>query len=97
MQCNHKPSNMQTGQANVLVLLFLVLSKKKKEHFSSAMLCCKLRLFAACIVTFSSSLRKQSTFRDATTGLPANRRLRNERRNSWVVSSDWLKQIFYVA
>ena len=91
MQCNHKPSNTQTGQANVLVFAFARTEQEKKEHFSSAMLCCKLRLYAACIVTFSSSLRKQSTFRDATTGLPANRRLRNDHRNSWVVSSDWLK------
>ena len=46
------------------------------------------------------SLKKQPTFRDAITGLPANWRLRNERRNSKLMTrhypdlgsaSDWLK------
>ena len=48
------------------------------------------------------SLRKQLTFQDATSGFPAKRRLRNERRNSILMTyhypdlgsaSDWLKQI----
>ena len=50
----------------------------------------------------SSSLRKQPTFGDATTGFPAKWRLRNDRRNSVLMTrhypdlgsaSDWLKQI----
>ena len=48
------------------------------------------------------SLRKQPTFRDATSGFPAKWRLRNEHRNSILMTrnypdlgsaSDWLKQI----
>ena len=48
------------------------------------------------------SQRKQPTFGDATTGFPAKRRLRNERRNSILMTrnypdldsaSDWLNQI----
>ena len=54
----------------------------------------------------NSSLRKQSTFGDATTGFPAKWRLRNERRNfilmtrhypSLCSASDWLNQISHVA
>ena len=50
----------------------------------------------------SDSLRKRPTFLDATTGLPAKWRLRNECRNSRLMTrhypdlgsaSDWLKQI----
>ena len=53
-----------------------------------------------------TSLRKQLTFCDATTDLPAKRRLRNKRRNSILMTrhrsdlggaSDWLKQIFHAA
>ena len=49
-------------------------------------------------------LRKQPKFRDATTDFPAKWRLRNERRNSILMTrpypdlgsaSDWLKQIFF--
>ena len=49
-------------------------------------------------VNFPCSLRKQPTFGDATTGFPAKWRLRNERRNSILItrhyqdlgnSSDW--------
>ena len=52
------------------------------------------------------SLRKQSTFGDTTSGLPAKWRLRNERRNSLLMmhyypylgrASDWLNQIFFAA
>ena len=52
------------------------------------------------------SLRKQPTFGDATTGFPAKWRLRNERRNSILMTrhypdlgsiSDWLNQISYAA
>ena len=52
-----------------------------------------------------SSLRKQTTFRDATNGFPAKWRLRNKRRNSILMTrhysdlgsaSDWLKQISLV-
>ena len=52
------------------------------------------------------SLRKQPTFRDATTGFPAKWRLRNERRNSILmtrhypdlgIASDWLNQISHAA
>ena len=52
------------------------------------------------------SLRKQPTFGDATTGFPAKWRLRNERRNSILMThhypdlgsaSDWLNQISYPA
>ena len=45
------------------------------------------------------SLRKQPTFHDANTGLPAKWRLRDKRRNSILMTrhlghaSDWLKQI----
>ena len=51
-------------------------------------------------------LRKQLIFREATTGFPAKWRLRNERRNSILMTrhypdlssaSDWLKQISLVA
>ena len=46
-------------------------------------------------VLFPCSLRKQPTFRDATTGFPAKWRLRNEYRNSIMMTyrypdSDWL-------
>ena len=53
-----------------------------------------------------SSLRKQPTFSDATTGFPAKWRLRNERRNSILMTryypdlgsaSDWLNQIPHAA
>ena len=53
-----------------------------------------------------SSLRKQSTFGDVTTGFPAKWHLRNERRNSIRItrhypdlgsSSDWLNQISHAA
>ena len=53
-----------------------------------------------------ASLRKQPTFRHATNGFPAKRRLRNERRNFTLttrhyldpaIASDWLKQISHVA
>ena len=53
-----------------------------------------------------NSLRKQPTFGDATTGLPAKWRLRNERRNSILMTrhypdlgsaSHWLNQISHVA
>ena len=52
------------------------------------------------------SLRKQPTFRDATTGFPAKWRLRNECRNSILmtrhypdlgIASDWLNQISHTA
>ena len=52
------------------------------------------------------SLRKKPTFRNATNGFPAKRRLRNERRNSVLITfhfpdlgsaSDWLKQISHPA
>ena len=55
-----------------------------------------------CMKHYFHSLRKQSTFRDAIAGFPAKRRLRNERRNSMLMTrhyvefrsaSDWLKQI----
>ena len=39
----------------------------------------------------SSSLRKQPTFGDATTGFPAKWRLRNERRNSILMTRHWHK------
>ena len=53
-----------------------------------------------------SSLRKQPTFGDVTTGFPAKWHLRNERRNSIRIarhypdlgsSSDWLNQICHAA
>ena len=53
-----------------------------------------------------TSLTKQTTFRDATTGFLANWRLRNERRNSILMThhypdlgsaSDWLNQISHAA
>ena len=53
-----------------------------------------------------NSLRKQPTFGDATTGLPAKWRLRNERRNSILMTrhypdlgsaSDWLNRISQAA
>ena len=53
-----------------------------------------------------SSLRKQPTFGDATTGFPAKWRLRNERRKSILMTrlyphlssaSDWLNQISHAA
>ena len=53
-----------------------------------------------------SSLRKQPTFGDASTGFPAKWRLRNERRNFILMTrhypdlsnaSDWLNQISYAA
>ena len=53
-----------------------------------------------------SSLRKQPTFGDATTGFTAKLRLRNERRNSILMTRhyqdlgsafDWLNQISHVA
>ena len=56
----------------------------------------------ALLVEASTSLRKQPTFRDATTGFPTKWRLRNEHRNSILMTrhyrdldsaSDWLKQI----
>ena len=52
------------------------------------------------------NLSKQQTFRDATTGFPANLRLRNEHRNSILMTPhyldigrafDWLKQISHAA
>ena len=52
------------------------------------------------------SLRKQPTFCDSTTGFPAKWRLRNERRNSILMTrhypdldsaSDWLNQISHAA
>ena len=52
------------------------------------------------------SLRKKPTFGDATTGFPAKWRLRNEGRNSLLMTrhypdlgsaSDWLNQIFHAA
>ena len=51
-------------------------------------------------VLFPCSLRKQPTFRDATTGFPAKWRLRNEYRNSIMMTylypdSDWLWQICF--
>ena len=53
-----------------------------------------------------TSLRKQLTFRDATTDLHVKRRLRYERRNSILITcfypdlgsaSEWLKQISHAA
>ena len=55
---------------------------------------------------YLSSLRKQPTFGDATTGFPAKWRLRNKRRNSILMTrhypdlgsaSDWLNQISHAA
>ena len=52
------------------------------------------------------NLSKQQTFRDATTGFPAKLRLRNEHRNSILMTPhyldissafDWLKQISHAA
>ena len=57
-------------------------------------------------MNIEDSLRKQPTFGDATTGFPAKWRLRNERRNSILMTrhypdlgsaSDWLNQISHVA
>ena len=59
-------------------------------------------LFILLELTYISStqtFRKQTTFRDATNGFPAKWRLRNERRNSILMTrylgsaSDWLRQI----
>ena len=56
--------------------------------------------------TLGNSLRKQPAFRDATTSFPAKWRLRNERRNSILMTrhyqdlgsaSDWLKKISFAA
>ena len=58
------------------------------------------------LVNTESSLTKQPTFGNATTGFPAKWRLRNERRNFILMTrhyldlgsaSDWLNQIFQVA
>ena len=55
---------------------------------------------------YFASLRKQPTFGDATTGFPAKGRLRNERRNSILMTRhysdlgsapDWLNQISHAA
>ena len=57
-------------------------------------------------VNNKDSLRKQPTFGDATTGFPTKWRLRNERRNSILMThhypdlgsaSDWLSQISQMA
>ena len=56
-----------------------------------------------CTLKFGSSLRKQPTFGDVSSGFPAKWRLRNERRNSILMTghyldlgraSDWLKNVF---
>ena len=56
------------------------------------------------LITLHGSLRKQQTLGDTITGFPANWRLRNERRNSILMTrhypdldsaSDWLNQIFH--
>ena len=59
----------------------------------------KLHVFVARFtIPLNDSLRKQPTFGNATTGFPAKRRLRNERRNSILMTchypdlgsaSDW--------
>ena len=58
------------------------------------------------LVNTESSLRKQPTFGDATTGFPHKWHLRNERRNSILMTrhypdlgstSDWLNQISHAA
>ena len=65
------------------------------RHFSSLETCQSV-----------SSLRKQLTFGDTTTGFPNKWRLRNERRNSILMvhhypdlgsASDWLNQISHAA
>ena len=66
---------------------------------------CEL-LFILLELTYISStqtFRKQTTFRDATNAFPAKWRLRNERRNSILMTrylgsaSDWLRQISQAA
>ena len=58
------------------------------------------------LITLHGSLRKQRTLCDTTTGFPTKWRLRNERRNSILMtrhypdldsSSDWLNQISHAA
>ena len=58
------------------------------------------------VITLGNSLRKQPAFCDATTGFPAKWRLRNEGRNSILMTchhsglgsaSDWLKKISFAA
>ena len=58
------------------------------------------------LVNTESGVRKQLTFGNATTGFPAKWHLRNERRNSILMTrhyldlgsaSDWLNQISHVA
>ena len=57
-------------------------------------------------ICFGSSQRKQPTFGNATTGFPAKWRVRNERKNSILMTrhypdlgsaSDWLNQISHAA
>ena len=73
--------------------------KKKKKHFRISHPFCG----GKCEIV---TLRKKPTFRDATTCFPAKWRLRNERRNSILMTrhypdlgsaSDWLNQISHAA
>ena len=79
----------------------------KTAHNSSQDICCQLRSvlrsnFQQEKWVFCDSPKKQPTFSDATTGFPAKWRLRNEPRNSVLMTShypdlgsasDWLTQI----
>ena len=81
----------------------------QSSRLCSQVLLCKYDVGVAsysAVIAVQYSLRKQPTFRDATTGFPAKWRLRNDCRNSilmtrhypdLVIASDWLEQIFHAA
>ena len=67
---------------------------------------CRNFLNSGILITLHGSLRKQRTLSDTTTGFPAKWRLRNEHRNSILMTrhyldldsdSDWLNQISQAA
>ena len=86
-----KQNTWQHQQTRISNTIHVIITKYYKPHY---------------IALSSNSLRKLPTFGDATTCLPAKWRLRNERRNSILMTrhypdlgsaSDWLNQISHAA
>ena len=91
-----KPPNWGVTSAKENFTLPMLSGTKQKERLHRDLACALCRC----------SLRKKPTFGDATTGFPAKWRLRNEGRNSLLMTrhypdlgsaSDWLNQISHTA
>ena len=97
--------SVRTSKDDWFYLIFYRYTRWKINGFLSGHKLDKRTALPSVTLAHYHGLRKQPTFREATTGLPVKWRLRNERRNSILMkrhnpdlgsASDWLEKIpFY--